>query len=303
MRHELDAREYKLLLNPERFLEDTYQPVAVFWSELLTPLIDRKLGRRTSSEPRFEGKFGDPVERMVRFWDSEDCSLTKADLALRERRGIDSGDGSSARAEITLKLRMPDLFVVADADLPGSGDDADTDFEEDIAPLAIDDPGPGSRAIVVAPEPSIRSRFSLSTTQTAAWRDVDPTLGDLQSLYPTLTDLVVASGVLFEPTTALTAGPTIRELVFKGAKVRLGEEVVGKLALTLWCFEAAGAAPAVAEISFKCTIDDGEMAGKAARRALKLFNGMQSELGDWLNLKHSSKTALALPGACGRPID
>jgi hypothetical protein len=42
------------------------------------------------------------------------------------------------------------------------------------------------------------------------------------------------------------------------------------------------------------------MPGKAARRALKLFIGMQSQLSDWVNADYSSKTALALPGNCGK---
>ncbi|WP_274857644.1 hypothetical protein [Sinorhizobium meliloti] len=40
------------------------------------------------------------------------------------------------------------------------------------------------------------------------------------------------------------------------------------------------------------------MSGKAARRALNLFNALQSDLGDYLNIAHSSKTALALPAGC-----
>lgn len=39
----------------------------------------------------------------------------------------------------------------------------------------------------------------------------------------------------------------------------------------------------------------GEMSGKAASRALKLFNALQEDLGDYLTRTHASKTALALP--------
>ncbi len=54
-------------------------------------------------------------------------------------------------------------------------------------------------------------------------------------------------------------------------------------------------APTVAEVSFKCDMPGGEMSGKAARRALKLFNALQEDLGDYLTRTHASKTALALP--------
>ena len=100
------------------------------------------------------------------------------------------------------------------------------------------------------------------------------------------------------PAVELRSGPTIREFVFKGAKVRLGDGNVGKFALTLWRFEPGGPVPDVVEISFKCRITDGHMSGASARRALNLFNGLQEDLGDWLNQRNSSKTALALPSSC-----
>jgi hypothetical protein len=101
----------------------------------------------------------------------------------------------------------------------------------------------------------------------------------------------------------LISGPSVREFVFRGARVRLGDNIIGKFTLTLWYFGSTHLAPAVAEISFKCALVDGDMPGTAARRALALFIDMQTDLGDWANSEHSSKTAVALPGACGRPTE
>ncbi|MFK0206318.1 hypothetical protein [Agrobacterium sp. NPDC090283] len=303
MRHELDAREYKLLLNPERFSEATSEPIVAFWEKHMKPLIDSQLGLRNDDEPRHEGQFNAPAERTVRFWDTADCILTRADLALRERLPVESEGSAAARPEITLKLRMPDLFVVAAAELPGSRNDARTTFEEDIAPLEVDDPNPNKRSVVVSAKRSIRSRFSLSTSQTAEWSKARPTLDDLQSLFPTLRELLGISGAQFDPGTALINGPNIRELVFKGARVKLGANSIGKFALTLWYLDKAGPAPRVAEVSFKCATLAGDMPGKAARRALTLFTCMQSQLSGWVTSEYSSKTALALPRACGRPFE
>ncbi|WP_260683532.1 hypothetical protein [Rhizobium laguerreae] len=84
MRHELNAREYKLLLNPSRFREAPSEiAVSTFWEERLKPAI-LKLGHR-DGEARHDGQFGAPSERIVRFWETSDCLLTRADLALRER--------------------------------------------------------------------------------------------------------------------------------------------------------------------------------------------------------------------------
>ncbi|MDX0985781.1 hypothetical protein GOL22_27145 [Sinorhizobium medicae] len=303
MRHELDAREYKLLLNPDRFKEESPETVVdTFWENHLKRLIDAQLGLRNGEEPRHERRFSERKERVVRFWDTPDYTLTRADLALRERLSNDQEGNADARPEITLKLRMADLFVVAAAELPGSRDDFSTTFEEDIAPLEVDDPEPGKRSVVVPTRRSIRSRFARSTTQTADW-NTRRTLGGLRELFPTTFELIEASWVQCSPLTELVSGPTIRELAFKGARVKLGAGIVGKFTLTLWYFGAQQQRPTVAEISFKCATVDGDMPGAAARRALALFIAMQTELGGWVNSDHSSKTALALPSVCGRQAD
>lgn len=303
MRHELDAREYKLLLNPDRFKEVSPETVAdTFWEKHLKRLIDAQLGSRNGNEPRHERRFSERKERVVRFWDTPDCTLTRADLALRERLSKDQEGNAGVRPEITLKLRMADLFVVAAAEMPGSRDGFSTTFEEDIAPLEVDDPEPGKRSIVVPTRRSIRSRFARSTSQTTDW-NTRPTIGDIRELFPTIFELIEASGVQHSPLTELVSGPTIRELVFKGARVKLGGGTVGKFTLTLWYFGAQQPSPTVAEISFKCATIEGDMPGARARRALALFVAMQTDLGGWVNSEHSSKTALALPGGCGSLVE
>jgi len=302
MRHELDAREYKLLLNPVRFREAPSEIVAhTFWEERLKPII-LKLGDR-DGEARHDGGFGAPSERIVRFWDMPSCDLTQTDLALRERLPVENGTPVAGQPEITLKLRMPDMFVVATTALPGSGKDARTTFEEDIAPLEVDDPQPDKTSVIVPVKRSIRSRFSLSTTQTAEWREPHRTLGGLRRLFPTVGKLLYPAVADFKSGTALISGPAVREVAFKGARVKLGDNIIGKFTMTLWYFGSAHSAPTVAEISFKCALIDGDMPGRAARRALALFIDMQTDLGDWKNSEHSSKTALALPGGCGRPVE
>ncbi|MDI7865326.1 hypothetical protein MRS76_25875 [Rhizobiaceae bacterium n13] len=302
MESKLDGREYKLLLSPDRFREASIEAVAVaFWDEQMRPLIDQRLGLRDGREPRYEARFDELIARTVRFWDTPECTLTRASLALRERVQTYGQRSSGARPEITLKLRMADLFVVAATDLRGSGDRARTSFEEDIAPLEIDDPQPAKRSVIVPNQRSIRSRFSRSTTQPADWNPSRRTLLGVHVLFPTIFELVETSGMQCAPDTALVCGPTIRELVVKGARVKLGAGIVGKFALTLWYFGAERSTPNIAEISFKCATIDGDMPGKAARRALALFVAMQTDLSDWVNSEHSSKTALALPDACGPP--
>lgn len=303
MQHVLMAREYKLLLNPARFQGETSRKAANgFWRDQVKPVIERRLDRRDGDLDRADREFGAAEERIVRFWDTEDCTLSMADLSLRERVTVEDEDGAARSAELTLKLRMPDFFVVASTRLAGSGDKAATKFEEDIAPLEIDIPNAGPSAVLLPARRSIRSRYSLSTRQTADWDRASHSLGDLQSRFPSLGDVITRSNQPFDPHAVLVAGPIIREFVFKGARVRLGETITGAFSLTLWFFGAHNTRPDVAEISFKCAIENGTMPGRAARRALALFIGLQTDLEAWVETRHSSKTSLALPGPCAQPL-
>lgn len=295
MLHKLKTREYKLLLRPDRFSDSTFEKVDQFWSHRMKRLIDDELGDDQGG-PRHQGRFSLEEDRIVRYWDTNDCLLTRADLTLRERRQIDKPTASDV-CEITLKLRMPDMFIVADTDLDGNGAGPDVKFEEDIAPLEVENSAGGGEPVTISPARSIRSRFSLSTTKNSRWSEAIASLGTAKTLFPNLSHRSLL-GTEFVPQAPLTAGPSIRELVFENAQVRFGDDVTGKFALTLWFFDQT--APKVAEISFKCRTPGGGMPGKAARHAFRLFIGMQSQLGDWINADYSSKTALALPGNCGR---
>lgn len=246
MRHSPDAREYKLLLNPKRFVEAPPQTAAdIFWDQYLKPLIGR-LAIRNGNEPRHAGRF----------------------------------DYSTKR-------------IVPATDLVGRGKKSDTTFEEDIAPLEVEEPEPGKRAVIIPAKRSTRSRFSLSTTQKLAWRTAYQTLANLSLLFPTALDIVKGSGSRPSGEIGLISRPKIYELVIGGASVRLSDDVVGDFALTIWSFGSGHSPSLVAEASFKCATVCGDMPGKAARRALDLFIGMQG-----LDTEHSSKTVLALPNGC-----
>ena len=128
--------------------------------------------------------------------------------------------GRRGDPEVTLKLRTPDLFVMASMRLRGRDDDADSKFEEDISPLEV--AVPGSRALAVADPPSMRSRFSQSTSQ-ATGRRLDR-LGDAFALYPSLEANLAEAGAAFAASDRLLGGPEIVETVFDGPRVTLDEE-------------------------------------------------------------------------------
>lgn len=298
MEHELKSREYKLLLEARLAPQPSLEAAGAFWERRLRPIIVRRLDARDGNKPRHEQTFLTAEERLIRFRDTQSCVLTNGDYALRERVSADPAANTASIGEITLKLRMPDLFVVASTDLSGSQEGAQTMLEEDIAPLEISNPHHQNGSIAISRSCSMRSRFALSTSQ--AWPDGrrPGTLADLFAFFPTLKDNLQRTGAQFSPNHELHDGPLIREFVFKGAKVRLGDNITGKFALTLWQFCDAELAPGIAEISFKCKTLDGLMPGNAARRAFDLFIGLQEDLAYGINLHHASKTVLALPARC-----
>jgi hypothetical protein len=294
----LTAREYKLLLNPRHF-ESRYpgEVVTAFWEDDLKPIIDRHLDRRESNEPRSEGAFEAEEERRIRFWDTESRLLTRCDYSLRERSQVLENDQEGPDHELSLKLRTADLFIAIAAADRAVEDHNRISFEEDIAPLEVTEvDARGDRKVTVADPPTIRSRFSMSLKQVVSARNPLDRLGHLLDRFPGLAERL---GSISERTVrrdaALIHGQEMRERCFEGAEVRLGDNIKASFTFTLWYPEETLNTPRVAEISFKYKVPEREITDRVPRRALALFTFMQKDLGKLVNLRDSSKTALALP--------
>ena len=293
MHDQIEAREYKLLLEAKRFGHaPSLEAANTFWDQRLKPIIDDHLDKPRRGS-RYERQFDRTVERTVHFYDTENRLLDSCGYSLRKRASV-KGKG---RPEITLKLRLPDLFAVATAELPARDECADPQFEEDIAPLEVADPKKAG-SVTIADPPSIRSRFALSTSQSLPPTARLRTFADAFRLYPTLKENLAAARAHgapnVSPRTPLRCGPKVQETVFRGARVRFGDGIVGKLDLTHWHMPDSHE-PRVLEISYTCDVATRPMTGPAARRAFRFFTGLQHDLGPLVNLRFTSKTELALP--------
>jgi hypothetical protein len=300
----LDSREYKLMLDPGKFAgTQSAETINKFWESQLQPVIRRHLDADENEKPRFKKEFESGEARVVRFWDVDACSLDRNGYALRERVVILNGQEDASTRELTLKLRSPDLFVAADTPFDGASHEAETKLEEDIVPVIVGlNPGSRDTAVVVEPQ-SMRSMFSRSTKQPLAANANVIRLKDVFELYPGLKDnLDKVSKDAPSPQAKLESGKKIRELVFEGAKVDLGEDRDAKFAISLWYWDGQPKTrpPVVAEISFKYKTDKGEVAWEVARRALALFTGLQKDLkiSGWANPERASKTSVGLPKKC-----
>jgi hypothetical protein len=141
----------------------------------------------------------------------------------------------------------------------------------------------------------MRSLFSRTLSQPLATGATLTSLDDLVELYPSLHDLEFA-----DARGELKQAELIREWVFEGAEVDLGDNLEAEFALTLWFPADAGSAtPAIAEISFKYDTQDGDVAPEVAHRAMTLFLAMQAEL-EWASPERATKTSFGLPPGCER---
>jgi hypothetical protein len=297
----IEAREYKLLLDPAAFPGAASEEQAkAFWSDELKPLI-RKLGSKSDGESRAEGELKLAKQRLVLFLDAEKRPFADRDFALRARTDVVDGALSSKPSELTLKFRSPDLLLAAEYYRTAKPQNRRTKLEEDIAPLQVAANG----GVAIPKKRSSFSRFSVSTkVETDA---PIRTVADAFRQFAMLdAGLVMGGQHPLAGSLKLNAGRTICEWVFQKAQVDLGT-IDAEFALTLWYIfdepmsealwqrAASGKVePSAAEISFDFDTPGGQMDAQTAIRASTLFEAMQISLR--VNTKETSKTALGLPG-------
>jgi hypothetical protein len=286
----LTGREYKMLLAPEKLAGLPEEAGSRFW-ELLGPIVNRRRVRGTPKLGSFEAVF-EGSERQVQYRDTDDLALDAKGYSLRLR------DEGKSR-EITLKLRTADILESGTANLSvRSGKKVEEKFEEDIAPLEVQTSG---KTVAIAMEPSIRSRFSRSTTRKRPKENRLARFADAVALFETLGSNLEAVRGAIPLTARLNSGPRISEYVFKSQSVQLDHGVEIVLALTLWYFDRSAPpdrrmTPKVAEISFQWETDRrGRISGAEAACGRDLFRAIQDDLAGWLDPNISSKTRLALP--------
>ena len=288
---ELDSREYKLMLQPERFAGGApQQAVRRFARDQLEPALRPAFGDKAAEELKDKG-LGLGERRSVRFWDTDRCALIEHGFALRERVDLNKEGRPAATPKITLKFRSADLFLAADLPLAarGGAKDVESKFEEDLGALAVRS---ASGEAVVAMPRSSRSQFSRSTTQTVERRGLPRTLKEVDDLYPKFDDALRLVAGESDMSASLKASPEYRELVYRSATIDLAKDTKTSFALTIW-FEGADNRdrPALAEISFAYETDDGSVSAEVARRARELLLAMQDL--DWADPGSPTKTALA----------
>lgn len=285
---ELDSREYKLMLDPVEFAgKEPRQAIERFTSGQLVPVVRKQWAADAAGELAAKGlKVGE--RRIVRFWDSSGCPLDTHGFAWRERVDTDANGARADEVELTLKFRSPDAFLAVGARLTPRrlARDADSKLEEDLGPVAVRS---GPEVLVASPR-GVRSQFSRSTKQTMPGNEVPTTLAGIARLYPSFEEELQAAAGRVEMSSPLDPSPEYRELVYESSKLDLVKDLKARFALTLWYKGAQNQDdPALAEISFKYEVKNGEVPAEAARRALALLLTMQDL--PWAKPAAPTKTA------------
>lgn len=259
---QIDAREYKLMLN-HRWFQSPESAVDSLWSEL------SDLANSLGFETKGRLKSNDDARTVV-FFDTADFSLHRAGFVLRQRSAAD-------QSELTLKALSPDPYIAQDSNVSAAeGLTWESKFEEDIGPPWC-------------------SRYSRSTTIELASSDMfdetTATLANAAKFFPGLLNVtrdesLLSPGLRLYPVNALRA----YETVYGDAKLSFAGDKKSSVALILWATSKKGR-PLVAELSFRIKRKDEEFAANQCRQAMDFFQALQ--LMDWYLPQGMTKTQYA----------
>lgn len=276
----ITSREYKLMLNTERF-RDRVASAELFW-KLLTFLVENQ-GNSVIPADADPDK-NTEKRRTTWFLDTPGFELQRANLILRLREEPDA----KKRFKITLKFRAPDRYTAAGYDLRTTQEvkEDDIKFEEDITPPFV-------------------SKFSNSLSFKTDKLPRLETMADLIELFPGLersslspaTPIVVANGFRANEVQHLLGKLKLDKM--PTARASDLPDFVVKVALTHWYLRNdENDYPLVTEFSFGCDALLAEGGGDRLEQfpptviagANRLFSDVQNQAG-WLAQFGSTKTA------------
>ncbi|NEZ54982.1 hypothetical protein [Adonisia turfae] len=274
MKQNVTSREYKIMLQKDRFKDcligsqdNLLEKAREFWEDFKKIIQDIVIDTDGSLNKVKK-------EREIKFYDTADHDIRESNYVFRERVDLNTG-----KREVVLKYRHPDRYVSQDRDMTAADiDDGETKFEEDIKP------------------PFLRL-YSFSTKQPISKSKDLNKLNDLGKLYPDLKKQLKPYQKN-EPI-EVVGNFTAREIVITGAdfQIRDNPKVEAKCALIAW-YEVQGEEdkpvedkPVIVEFSFRYKNEQEKYSGEASEKVYDVFDKLQKELTEWVDLKGSTKTA------------
>ncbi|MEH0690798.1 hypothetical protein H4F17_17330 [Vibrio cholerae] len=267
---EVTSREYKLMLEHQRFQFSTEaEDVARFVQELES-VIRNSIDRPTSDAMTLK------KQRSVSFYDVPgECTLNANGYSYRER--VDS------KSSVSLKFRSPDRYIVGFDDVTSNEPSAKSKMELDVSANRHN---------------TFRAIYSASTKFTN--HDVIDSIGHINQRFSGFADRYALSDAL---PLKKVGNLTIYERVYSGLEVDLGK-FDAEFDLTLWYLNQPrkNEKPVVAEISFSYEDDSASYSRKVVHRSKALFEAMQG-MKQWVATDSITKTAYVYnfdPTFCGK---
>lgn len=253
----ITSREYKLILNDDRF-RDREQGCRAFWQlvEYLVKgyggTIDRKQNEPDDEEPR-------------KTW-----YVDTPELALQQRKFILRIRQEENEYKTTLKYRSSDRYLAAAqaVDTP----DGESKFEEDITPPFV-------------------NKFSKSAAVRILEQPVFKTVEDITQMFPGLRQLNLSGTMPVEIVNHFVADEVFR----KAGQIKFADQdPVVKAAFNFWYLpDWAGSYPVIGEVSFSYEAEAEDFPIVVVEAANDFFAALQKQSG-WFDRNNDTKTTFAI---------
>ncbi|HTY55116.1 MAG TPA: hypothetical protein VMB26_07950 [Candidatus Binataceae bacterium] len=259
-------REYKILLQPERF--SAKEGFADFWEVVSKTL--KKLGIKFDIDDR---AFHSQV-REVLFYDTPEFDLFNNHFILRKRTFYDEGWPRSDH-ELAFKFRDPDIHAAAGVDVrPHLGGHDQIKFKEELL-LKRDQLG------------GMRSVYSHGCVLISPNIELERGIEDITSAFPTLQRIDIRPRTRM----ALVNNIAVEEVQNTMGMLHFGHHFKGKTTIAIWRSRALEKSLS-GEFAFQCKFDRFEDVDKEAiELSEEFYKKVQLDCAEWVKLG-TTKTAM-----------
>ena len=268
-------REYKILLQPDRFIsKDRFME---FWKAVSKTL--RKLDLKVDID---DNAFESQV-REVLFYDTPEFDLYNNHFILRKRTFYDEG-WPRADHELTIKYRNPDLRAAAAVDVhPQIGGHDEIKFKEELL-LERDRLG------------GMRSVYSHGCVLISPKIELDRGIEDIAAAFPALQKIDIRPRTKIE----LVNNVAVEEVQNTIGYIHFGHHFKGKTTIAIWRDRALEKSLA-GEFAFQCKFDRLEEVNPTAiELSERFYREVQLDCAEWVKLG-ATKTAMVY-GLGGTPV-
>jgi hypothetical protein len=259
-------REYKILLQPDRFTSKT--GFMEFWENAAKTL--KKLGLKVDTDPH---AFDSQV-REVLFYDTPEFDLYNHHFILRKRTFYDQGWPRPGH-ELTFKYRAPELKDAAAVDVhPQLGGHEEIKFKEELL-LERDRLG------------GMRSLYSHGCVLTSPAIELDRGIEDITRAFPTLKKIDIRPRTKM----ALVNNVAVEEVQNTIGWIHFHHHFKGKATIAIWRSRALERSLS-GEFAFQCKFERlDEVPKESIELSEEFYKKVQLDCAEWIKLG-TTKTAM-----------